>query len=252
MADQESLSARCRERVATLSRHHGWELSDEQIERYVAQIVQHVPARSLERQMDLVVGFYHTDHQRVADLHTPTSAGYNDAWDWVANEIARVAKMNGLSWSRDPIVELSDLVQTVQVEVLRSLPGYRFESRLSTWLHGVTVRRLRRLHRDNAAAKRAVRPEALEAAIGRPSELGQDEQMLSARMLADEIKRVLAVTGDKRYATIFLLREVGDLSSEEIAAQFRLHPSRIRALLKTARELLCLDASMRDWEADAS
>lgn len=247
MVERERLGTRCNECVIALSQRYGWGLSSEQIDTYVEQILLRVPSSSLERQMELVVGYFHADHQRVADLRAPEGPLNADAWAWVEREIARVAHLNGLSWSRDPVVELSDLVQTVNAEVVRSLDDFHYESKLSTWIQGVTVRRLRRFHRDSLAAKRAVRPEPLEAASEQPVEWAQSEQPLLASALVAEIERVLGATGDKRYAWIFLMRVLGDLSSKEIGAQLNLHPSRVRALLKIARDLLRADPRLRGW-----
>lgn len=250
MFEPETLVVRCRQCIHDRNQDQGWGLSNEQIDIYVEQIVGQVPAHSLERQMAQIVGYFHNDHRRVADLHDPSSANHAASWKWVTTEIARAAQIKGLSWSRDPMVDLDDLVQTVQTEVVRSLPGYHFESLLSTWLHGLTVRRLRRFHRDNSAAKRAVRPESLEAAIEQGVDVTQNDQMLLASVLWAEIKRVLAPFGDERYANIFLMRVVGDFSSEEIGARLQLHPSRVRALLRIGRDLLRSSPSLRSWEED--
>lgn len=247
MADRESLIVRCCAAVSALNQHHGWGLSGNQIKLYAEQIVGQVPVSSLEQHLAQVIGNFHADHRRVADLRDKDSADHIAAWEWVSDEIAKVAQLKGLSWSRDPVIDLDDLVQTVQIEVVRSLGNYRFESLLKTWLHSVTVQRLRRFHRDNAAAKRAVHPEPLEAALGQTVEWDRSEQKLLASALQAEIRRILAVTGDTRYAAIFLLRVVGDLSNQEIALRLHLHPSRVRALLKTARDMLRSDPGLRDW-----
>jgi len=247
MFERESLSDRCRSCVIDLDQRYGWGLTSEQVDTYVVQLLRHVPAHSLEAQMEQIVSYFHADHGRVAALSDQHSLEHRDAWAWVEYEIARVAKIKGLNWSRDRIVEMSDLVQTVVAEVVRSLGDYRFESSLRTWLHGVTVRRLRRFHRDSSAAKRTGQIEPIDAAADQAQEWAQSEQPIMASLLAAEITRVLSITGDKRYARIFLMRTVGDMSSDEIGQRLRLHPSRVRALLKIARDLLRQDPGLRSW-----
>lgn len=251
MVERDNLIARCHQCVLDLDQRSAWGLSVEQIANYAEQLVRQVPAASLERQMAQIVGYFHSEHSRVAALRDPSSASHADAWVWVAQEIARVTQLKQLGWSRDPIVELHDLVQVVQAEVVRSLPTYQYESRLSTWLHAVTIRRLRRFHRDNAAAKRAVQSEPLDAAADRAVDWSHHEQRLLASSLWAEITRVLAQSGDERYARIFFMRVVVDLSNEEIAAHVQLHPSRVRALLRLARELLRSDPRLRSWSSDS-
>jgi RNA polymerase sigma factor (sigma-70 family) len=233
--------------VIDLDQRYGWGLTSEQVETYVVQLLRHVPAHSLEAQMEQIVSYFHADHKQVAALTDQRSLEHRDAWAWVEREIARVAKIKGLSWSRDRIVEISDLVQTVVTEIVRSLGDYRFESSLRTWLHGVTVRRLRRFHRDSSAAKRAGQIEPIDAAAEQALEWGLSEQPIMASLLAAEITRVLSITGDKRYARIFLMHTVGDMSSNEIGQRLRLHPSRVRALLKIARDLLRQNPGLRSW-----
>jgi RNA polymerase sigma factor (sigma-70 family) len=233
--------------VINLDQRYGWGLAHAQVETYVVQLLRHVPADSLEAQMEQIVSYFHADHGRVAALTDQRSLEHRDAWAWIEHEIALVAKIKGLSWSRDRIVELSDLVQTVVAEIVRSLGDYRFESSLRTWLHGVTVRRLRRFHRDSSAAKRSGQIEPIDAAAEQALEWGQSEQPIMASLLAAEIARVLSSKGDKRYAHIFLMRTVGDMSSDMIGQRLGLHPSRVRALLKIARDLLRQDPGLRSW-----
>lgn len=250
MFERESLSDRCRTCVVDLDQQHGWCLDPTQVDAYVGKLLKHVPVRSLDAQMEQVVLYFHTNHRRVAALLDQGSVDHHGAWLWVEQEITLVAQIKGLSWSRDRVVEVNDLVQTVMAEVVRSLDDYRFESSLRTWLHGVTVRRLRRFHRDSSAAKRSGHVEPIDAAAEHAFEWSQSEQPIMASLLASEIERVLSITGDPRYARIFLMRVVGDLSNDEIGRRLHLHPSRVYALLKLARDLLRQNPGLRSWATD--
>lgn len=247
MFNQESFLERCRALVVDLSRREGWGLSEEQILTYADQILQRIPGASHSNQLADVIRYFHFDHALDAALRDENSRDHLAAWAWVQREVARTAQRKGLEWSRDRSVELSDLVQTVQVEVARALPGYRFESSLRTWIQGITLRRLRRFHRDGAAAKRAIMPEPLEAANEHAVEWHDQEPEILARALQAEITRVLNEAGDNRLDQLVRLSLVNDRTAEEIGARVQLHASRVRALLKTARMLLQEDAALRDW-----
>ncbi len=247
MFDHESFLPRCRALVSELSRRECWGLSDEQILAYADQIVHRIPGSSLSIQLEQLIRYFHVDHELHAALRNEHSPNHLAAWAWVQREVARTAQSKGLGWSRDRSVELSDLVQTVQAEVARALPDYRFESSLRTWLQGVTLRRLRRFHRDGAAAKRAVVPEPLEAASEHSVEWHDLEPEILAGALLAEITRVLKDSGDNRFVQIVQLSLVDDRTTREIGERVHLHASRVRVLLKIARTLLQEDAALRDW-----
>lgn len=247
MVEQDSFELRCRACVADLSEREGWGLSETQIAAYAERIVSQAPATPLAIPLELVVRYFHRDHALYDALRDEDSPQHAPGWAWVQREITRTAQIKGLGWSRDRSVELDDLVQTVQAEVARALPDYRFASSLRTWLQSVTVRRLRRFHRDSLAAKRAVVPEPLEAASEQAFEWNELEHELMAGALLEEIARVLRAAGDPRYVTIVRLALVDDHTSQEIGERLRLHPSRVRALLKLARTHLREDTALRAW-----
>lgn len=245
-----SLEERCHELIGELSRTRGWGLSQHQIAAYAGQILGRVPSHLLESQLEQVIGHYHADHLLVAALADPRSPDHAAAWIWVAQEITRATKIAGLAWSKDRAVEIEDLVQTVQAEVVRVLGSYHYASSLRTWLQSVTIRRLRRYHRDAAAAKRSGCLGPLGDAVEQPVEWVEFEPQVMAALLKNEIYRVLATSGDERYARIFHLRVVQDQSAEEIGAQFRLHASRVRVLFRFALTLLQEDPALRAWNYD--
>lgn len=247
MIEHESFLFRCRATIAELSEREGWSLTNAQMSAYAAQVVANVPSASLTSQLEQVVRYFHRDHKLYQALRDESSTDHLAAWAWVQREIIRTAQIKGLGWSRDRSVEVGDLAQTVQVEVARALPDYRFESSLRTWIQGITVRRLRRFHRDSLAAKRAVFPESLDAASEHLIEWHEFEPEVLARALLSEIVRVLNRSGDARYAKILHLHLIDDRSAQEIGERVKLHPSRVRALLKIALTLLKEDMTLREW-----
>jgi RNA polymerase sigma factor (sigma-70 family) len=247
MVERESLMARCRSCLAAMNQREGWGLTGQQIDSYTDQIVLQVPAASLAAQLEQVARYFHNDHRLFNALQDEGSPDHAAAWAWAQHEIARTAQIKGLGWSKDRSVELSDLVQTVQAEMARALRDYRFESSLRTWLQGVTVRRLRRFHRDSSAIKRAIQPEPLEAAGEQAIEWDELEQEILAGAVLAEIRRALSHTADPRYAQLVQLHLVDDHTTTEIGERVHLHPSRVRALLKIARTLLQQDDRLRAW-----
>lgn len=252
MVEQENVDQRCRQAVEELNRREGWNLTGNQAETYIKQIKQWMPDDSLTAQLDQVVRYFHQEHQLITALQDEQSVQHHQAWAWVDYEIMRVAKIRRLDWSSDQSVEHDDLIQSVRVEVARSLGRYRFESSLRTWLQQVTIRRLSRLHRDNTADKRAVRPGKIEDAEGETVEWSELEHLANAKALLDEIKRILNSQPDKRLIHIFYMSVVEDWSTEEIGRKLQLHPSRIRALLKYTRDLLRQDRSLQLWRTSTT
>ncbi|MCS6798292.1 MAG: sigma-70 family RNA polymerase sigma factor [Myxococcota bacterium] len=144
-----------------------------------------------------------------------------------------------------PRADLEDLVQNVYVELLRALPGFRGDSRLSTFVGGIVVR----------VARRAMRPTAFErhraswdAEPGDPA-AGPDERVSAARRLA-RVRAALDRVGERKRVA-FLLWALEGMSPEQIAeltgASVAATRSRIfyaqRALLAAARE----DPELAEW-----
>lgn len=251
MVEQDDIALRCRRVIEDLSQREAWNLTRFQVELYLGQILQLVSDEALVTHLEQVVRYFHEDHQLVAALRDERCREHQTSWAWLDYEIIRVAKFYRLDWSSDRSIENDDLIQIVRVEVARSLEKYRYESSLRTWLQQVTLRRLRRLHRDNGANKRALRPQRIEEVEEESIPWADLEPEADARLLLAEIERVLSSNHDKRLAAIFFMSVIEDWSSTEIGQELQLHPSRIRALLKNTREMLCRDRSLQHWHRQA-
>ena len=111
-----------------------------------------------------------------------------------------------------PRSDLEDLSQTVFMEFCRALPGFRGDSRLSTFLGGITVR----------VAKRAMRPSAYRRFRGEmPAEVasrahGPFERCEASDALA-RVRRALEGVGPKKRIA-FLLWALEGMTPAEIAA----------------------------------
>jgi RNA polymerase sigma factor (sigma-70 family) len=247
MGVRKDLFAPCYAMVAMLNQRHRWSLTDAQIDHYTNQILQSVPAAYLDTQLDQAVLYFHANHTLVAALSDEHNPDHTSAWAWVAQEITRLIKHKELDWANDRAVEVGDLVQIVQAEVVRSLGKYQYISNLRTWLYSVTLKRLTRHNRDSLASKRAGRPASIEQAGLQAVDWGDLERDIMANALVEHIFTVLNHTGDERYARIFQLQIIDGRSGKEVSASVQLHESRVRALLKVARQLLQKDPGLRSW-----
>lgn len=240
MIEPEIAAAQWRRMLVELAQHSSWNLSPSQIDEYVSRIARLSPPPAAQPRCEQVLRNFHQDHAMVIALRDERSANHQDAWSWAHEEIRQAARSKRLLWSGDRAVEENDLIQIVQTEVFRSIGEYRFESSLRTWLHSVTIRRLSRFHRDQGAAKRAVQLAPLEAAQHRVTDDDLESQALASALAAD-VAVILSTAKDRRLLQIFQLHMLDDRSIEEIGVRLALHPSRVRALLKTLRELLAAD-----------
>jgi RNA polymerase sigma-70 factor, ECF subfamily len=107
--------------------------------------------------------------------------------------------------------DLDDLVQTVYVELLKSLPHFRGESSLSTFIGGITLMVIRRARRGTAwDTRRETLEVETEAASPSP------EHTAIARQQLGRLEHALnRIAGPKRDA--FLMWSLGGMSPQEIA-----------------------------------
>jgi RNA polymerase sigma-70 factor (ECF subfamily) len=116
--------------------------------------------------------------------------------------------------------DLEDVVQEVFLRVHRSLPGFRGECEVTTWLYRITenvVRarlrkaRLRRFFGFEGGSEREDR-EGREVPSLRPTPEGDLEHRERARILYDALDRV-----PEAYRNAFILFEIEGLAGEEVA-----------------------------------
>jgi len=166
-----------------------------------------------------------------ADLVTRAQRGDADALEALARqELPRVERLLGRILG--PRADFEDLVQTVFLEMVRSLPRYRGDSRFSTWVGGICVR----------VAKRAVRPSAYERRRGEmPAALeaeGRDPEgrARGERALAHLHAALDAIAPKKRVA--FTLWALAEMTPAEIAEVTEAKPNTVRARIFHARKEL--------------
>jgi RNA polymerase sigma-70 factor, ECF subfamily len=142
-----------------------------------------------------------------------------------------------------------DALQEAYLTAYRALGEFRGEARIDTWLTRIVINQalmaLRRQRRD-----RVVVPFHGPGDTRDPAGEIADEQTESApdAVLRGEMRRLLERRIDElpvAFRTVFVMREVEDLSVEETAACLGIPPATVRTRLFRARALL-RDALARD------
>jgi RNA polymerase sigma-70 factor (ECF subfamily) len=177
-----------------------------------------------------------------AELVARAAGGDSDAFQQIMRRHNRLLFRTGRSILKSD-EETRDALQEAYLRAWRSLPGFRAEARLSTWLVRIVVNEaLGRLRRDPGAQ---VIP--LETAVDLCE--AQGETWMHAN--ADEQPERLAMRGETRrlieagidalpeaFRTVFVLRAVEDMSIEEVAAALAIPEPTVRSRFFRARGLL--------------
>lgn len=142
--------------------------------------------------------------------------------------------------------EAEDLAQEVFVQVFKAIGQFRGESRLSTWIFRITVnvcknrlqyltRRRAGYHEDvDALAERAVFASAKGVSVG---SLSRPDDLVEGMQLEVVVKRAIAQI-DPEFREVLVLRDVEDLSYEEIEAVTGLPNGTVKSRLHRARARL--------------
>jgi len=138
--------------------------------------------------------------------------------------------------------EAEDAVQEGWLSAWRALPGFRAESRLSTWLVRIVRNEaLGRLRRTSApvipleAAMLSQDPKT-QAALTEDPARGPEQELHRAqvrRLMEDRIDLL-----PDAYRTVFMLRAVEEMSVEDVAAALGIPEATVRSRFFRARSLL--------------
>jgi RNA polymerase sigma-70 factor (ECF subfamily) len=137
-----------------------------------------------------------------------------------------------------------DVVQDAFLAAFRSIEGFQEESRISTWLHRITVNaalmKLRARRRKPEEPIEELLPNFLEnghrADVGPPWKEAADIalQRRETRVLVrDCIDRL-----PESYRTVLLLRDIEELDTEEAAQLLGITPNAVKVRLHRARQAL--------------
>ena len=135
-----------------------------------------------------------------------------------------------------------DLAQEAFLRAWRSLESFRGESRFSVWLYRLTsnvcLDFLRARQRQRTIPLSALAPEAEDAEPEIPDERYAPETLLEKQTLREELRAALAELPLEQ-RQILLLREVGGLRYDEIAAALSLESGTVKSRIFRARRALC-------------
>jgi RNA polymerase sigma-70 factor, ECF subfamily len=145
-------------------------------------------------------------------LEARARAGDPKALEQIAkSELERVERL--LLKLLGPRKDLDDLIQTVFLEAFKALPRFRGESKLSTFIGGITVRVARRAMRPSAWWRRRgpmpADPADESYASGPEGRVAANEQIARVRKALERIS--------PKKTTAFLLWALEGMSPEEIA-----------------------------------
>lgn len=236
--------------VTALSDEKGWGLDAMMINRYALVLDKHLPTDASREQIMRTCCCYHDNYVLVEALSNQADPQMDKFWYEYHQLAVRILYKQNLADGYAGEFDVQDLAQEALLEVFRSLSGFHFQSSFLTWAHQVIVNTARRMYRDRRAQKRPPQGSSLEdpGAWERALPLADDPCVtVEAHELALQIQQILTEQGGARLAQIFLRHALEDQTSFTIGAHVHLHHSRVRALLKDARQILHDDPDMQDW-----
>ncbi len=113
-----------------------------------------------------------------------------------------------------PRPEVEDVLQEVFIQVFRSLPNFRGESRFTTWLHRVTVN-VTLMHLRAARSRPRLGNELLNEPAAPEGDSPVDQAARNERLRA--LYKILDTLSDKKRA-VFILHDLDGVPAAQIAA----------------------------------
>lgn len=177
-------------------------------------------------------------------------AGDAQALDWIVRtQWDRVQRLLVRVWG--PRGDLEDLVQTTFLETLRSLPSFRRESELSTFVSGIAIRVARRALRPSLVVRHAV---PLDTTDPHAHACGPDIVAHDAEALRRVRDLLAEVAEPKRVA--FLLWAVEGMTLPQIAESMQASLPATRSRIFYAQKELARGAErdpyLSEWLAEVS
>jgi RNA polymerase sigma-70 factor (ECF subfamily) len=140
--------------------------------------------------------------------------------------------------------EAEDVAQEVFITVFKTIESFREESKFSTWLYRVTVNHcknrikyLARRHDRDKDELDETSQQANGAVNGAPVRLAQPDKALASAQMEKLLQQAIADLDDDQRAVV-ILRDVEDLSIEEICEITGLPDGTVKSRLHRARLVL--------------
>jgi RNA polymerase sigma-70 factor, ECF subfamily len=151
--------------------------------------------------------------------------------------------------------EAEDALQDAYLDAYRHMGEFRGAAQLATWLTRIVINqalmRLRRRRRDRVVVPLRERATAERGEASDPDVADAAMESPPAAVLRDELRRVLERRIDDlpvAFRTVFVMRDVEDMSVQETADCLAIPASTVRTRLFRARALL-REALARDLDA---
>ncbi len=179
------------------------------------------------------------------DLAARAAAGDDSAFEQLLGRYeARVYRLARRLTGDDG--EAQDALQDAFLQVYRKLGSFRGESRFSTWLYRIATnaalmrRRARRRRPAESLEAYLPRFDETGAHLGEPAALqapAHADEWLDRRLLAEKALEGVARLPDL-YRDAFVLRDLQELSTAEVADLLGLEPAAVRQRVHRARLML--------------
>lgn len=176
-----------------------------------------------------------------AALARRAAAGEAEAFELIVREYAERVRSVALRMLGNPD-DADDLAQEVFISVYNALPGFRGESRLSTWI--LRIARNHCLNRIKAYKRRSRGVERLGSdvrSLGAMPGVAASQQLPDSIVISNEtriqIERAIGELPPKQ-RWLVVLRDIEGLSYEEIAEATGLRIGTVKSRLHRARERL--------------
>ncbi len=230
--------------VQVVSRQHQWYLSAAAARAY-AHFLRTSRLDTCAFKHTLLLN-YHADHAVVQALISPEHPAHAQQWGAISQLVTTILAYLQTSPLPDRAVEPADLHQNSLIDIARGLPNFRYESRLHSWIHGITLNVSRRLHRERNAAFRRFVAVSLDTIPEAAEPRDQLQDAVAVHEIWEQMRRCLMAHPDPRLALVFEMKIIQDLRLHDISAQIKLSPARISTLLQLATALLASDPQLRE------
>ena len=176
-----------------------------------------------------------TEHERVLQLQ----AGSEEAFHWLVSQYAPPVYRLACRLLNNP-ADASDVVQEVFLKVFRSVGQFHRNCSLKTWLYHIAVNtiwnqnRWWRRHREKECALEDTRPEGVEDNLVIADDTPSPMESLLSQETQELVQKALSRLNEL-HRMVLVLREMEDLSYEEVAAILNVSQGTVKSRLARAR-----------------
>jgi RNA polymerase sigma-70 factor (ECF subfamily) len=177
-------------------------------------------------------------------LAARAAAGDHDAFERIVGRYE--ARVFRLACRLTSDTDAPDVLQETFLQVFRHLPSFRSESQFGTWLYRIATnaalmhRRARARRPAESLEEFLPRFDAHGAHVDTPAALqiaSRADELMDRQVLAEKARAVIARLPD-RYRDAFVLRDLEEMSTSEVAQVLGLEPATVRQRVHRARLML--------------